>query len=111
MTSETVHRFEDFFRVMFLDDEGHFHNVNDQPAIIWKNAHGKDKDYFLTHGTRYWYKHGLLHRDNNLPAIDIKDGGKHYYINGKCIEFNSNIHEIPWRDPFKLIAKVNYNDE
>ena len=47
------------------------HNV-DGPAIEY------------LHGTREWYKHGLLHRDDDLPAVEFLNGTKHWYQNSKC---------------------------
>ena len=34
-------------------------------------------------GTRYWYKDGVLHRDNDLPAIELADGTRYWYKDGK----------------------------
>lgn len=36
----------------------------------------------LASGTKAWYKHGLLHRECDLPAIEYADGRREYYING-----------------------------
>jgi len=47
------------------------HSFNDEPAIIYDN------------GTKYWYKDGLIHRDNNLPACIWSDGSYSFYKNGK----------------------------
>lgn len=33
-------------------------------------------------GNRKWYQNGLLHRDDNLPAIECKNGDKYWYQNG-----------------------------
>ena len=30
-------------------------------------------------GTKRYYKNGKLHRDGDLPAIENRDGEKHYY--------------------------------
>jgi len=59
----------------YLDDEsGIFitHSFDDEPAIIFTNS-----------GTKYWYKDGLLHRDNNLPAAIWSNGNYSFYKNGK----------------------------
>jgi len=38
-------------------------------------------------GTQCWYnKDGKLHRENDMPAIIWKDGGKSWYINGEYIK-------------------------
>lgn len=34
-------------------------------------------------GSKYWYKNGALHRDNDLPAIERADGDKYWYKNGQ----------------------------
>ena len=34
-------------------------------------------------GTKYWYKNGKRHRENDLPAIEYANGTKHWYLNGK----------------------------
>lgn len=49
--------------------EGEYHRDGDEPAIIWAD------------GDRYWYKHGLLHRDNDLPARE-SNGTYQWYFNG-----------------------------
>jgi hypothetical protein len=42
---------------------GKLHSFNDQPAIIWPD------------GTQQWYRHGEIHRCNDLPAdINVDDG-------------------------------------
>jgi hypothetical protein len=33
-------------------------------------------------GTKKWYKDGVLHRDNDLPAIEYSDGTKEWYKDG-----------------------------
>jgi hypothetical protein len=38
-------------------------------------------------GSKKWYINGILHRDNNLPAIEYANGNKAWYVNGdrRCI--------------------------
>ena len=36
-----------------------------------------------TSNVRFYYKNGLYHRDNDLPAIIADNGSKHWFINGK----------------------------
>jgi len=50
-------------------------------------------------GNKYWYKDGLLHRENG-PAAEFSDGTKIWYIKGKChrldgpaIEFSDGAKE------------------
>jgi hypothetical protein len=35
-------------------------------------------------GTKVWYKDGNLHRDGDLPAIEEADGSKWWYKDDKC---------------------------
>ncbi len=37
-------------------------------------------------GTKYHYKHGLRHRNHDLPSVEYKDGEKSWYQNGKFIK-------------------------
>jgi hypothetical protein len=32
-------------------------------------------------GNQYWYKNGLPHRDNDLPAIIYSNGSQHWFKN------------------------------
>lgn len=41
------------------------------------------KVYIQKSGTRRWYKHGQLHKDNDLPAIIFADGIKIWYKDGE----------------------------
>lgn len=52
-----------------LNDDNLLHSFDDQPAAIHPN------------GKLEWYKHGLLHRDNDLPAL-ISDVTEKWYQNG-----------------------------
>jgi hypothetical protein len=33
--------------------------------------------------TKHWYKNGLIHRENDKPAIEWSNGRKEWWINGK----------------------------
>jgi len=35
-----------------------------------------------SNGAKNWYKNGLQHRDNNLPAVERPNGEKSWYQNG-----------------------------
>ena len=37
----------------------------------------------MQNGSKHWYKHGERHRDNDLPAIVLKDGNKYWYKHDK----------------------------
>jgi hypothetical protein len=51
-----------------LDENGNYHN-DDGPALVTKVS------------TSY-YKHGILHRENDLPALILCTGETYYYFNG-----------------------------
>lgn len=40
---------------------------------------------------KYWYKYGIIHRSNGLPAIIIRDVEKRWVINGK----HHREHDLP----------------
>jgi hypothetical protein len=45
-------------------------------------------------GGKMWYNaNGVLHRDNDLPAVERIDGSKYWYTNGKLYRDN-NLHVI-----------------
>jgi hypothetical protein len=56
---------------------------------IWLNVNGhyhRDNDLPAIEykdGSKEWYVNGKLHRDNDLPAIKCTDGEKHWYYKGK----------------------------
>ena len=56
------------------DQSKNLHSYDDLPAII------------TTIGTKVWYKHGLPHRDNDLPAYIGSTGIKEYWVDGKRIK-------------------------
>ena len=64
----------------YLDDDGEFitHLFDDEPALIYND------------GTKFWYKDGKLHRDNNLPAVIRSNGDVEFYKNGKQYWFINN---------------------
>jgi hypothetical protein len=51
------------------------HRLNG-PAIIRAN------------GDQLWYKMGLIHRDGDLPAVDLVNGTKKWFVDGKCLRFS-----------------------
>ena len=62
----------------YLDDEsGEFilHSFDDEPSVIWN-----------VDDIKTWYKDGLRHRDNNLPARISSGGTYKYYKNGKLYD-------------------------
>ena len=34
-------------------------------------------------GSKEWFLNGLLHRENDLPAVELSDGTKFWYLNHK----------------------------
>jgi len=64
----------------FLNESGEFilHSFDDEPAIICND------------GTKFWFKNGKKHRDNNLPAVIRYNGDVEFYKNGKQYWFINN---------------------
>jgi hypothetical protein len=52
---------------------GQSHSVNDKQAVI-------------TNETKTWYKYGVLHRDNDKPAIESLCGYRAWFINGQRVK-------------------------
>ncbi len=52
-------------------------SFNDQPCVVFMSG--------LYAGSKYWYKNGLRHRDNDKPAEISRDGREFYYLDGKKI--------------------------
>lgn len=61
---------EEFYQPTY-DEEGSYHSENDEPSVIDTND-----------GTKYWYKHGNLHR-NNGPAVIYTDGAETWFQDGQ----------------------------
>jgi hypothetical protein len=53
----------------YLDKDGKFHR-DDGPAIHDAKSH-------------IWYRHGLRHREGDLPAMDMENGDKAWYREGQ----------------------------
>jgi GNAT superfamily N-acetyltransferase len=72
----------------------------------WKNKEGElhrenDKPAIeYKDGQKVWYKNGIIHRENNKPAIEWADGGKAWYINGMFIKRNYDKNGIIHNDKF-----------
>ena len=53
------------------------------------------------YGTKRWYNSkGILHRDNDLPAIEYANGSKEWYMNGKHHREN-DLPAVEWYDGAK----------
>ena len=57
-------------------------------------------------GTKFWFKYGLRHRDNNLPAIIHTDDDYKYYKNDKRYWF---INEEEYYDIYEVKEKFKNN--
>lgn len=42
----------------------------------------KNGRYIDNQGNHYWFKNDLLHRDDDLPAVELLDGEKQWYKEG-----------------------------
>jgi hypothetical protein len=65
-----------------------YYKDNDGDQFWFKNGIvNRDNDLpaaIYTDGTKKWFRNGLLHRDNDLPAIIYPHGRKFYYKYGEC---------------------------
>jgi len=71
-----------------------------------------DDDKFIIHrdndlpaiewanGSKAWYVNGQRHRDNNLPAIEWASGDKAWYVNGQRHRDN-DLPAIEWTSGYK----------
>ena len=80
--------------ISYKDGKLIYHSFDDEPALIFNI------------GTKYWYKDGLLHRDNNLPAIIHTDDDYKYYKNDKRYWF---INEEEYYDIYEVKEKFKNN--
>ena len=79
----------------FLDEK--IYHRKKGPAIEWKN------------GEKWWFKHGLMHRENNLPALE-KDEKKEYWEYGQEYILQENgTKEFYYNDYFDLSIKLHRN--
>jgi hypothetical protein len=62
---------------------GKLHSKNDEPAFI-RTSYCKDRNFVYVE--KNWYKHGILHRDNNKPAVMTSTGYCAWYVNGMKIK-------------------------
>lgn len=72
--------------IITTDNKGRYHSYDGKPAVIYSHYH------------KEWYKHGVLHRDNDLPAVDSSTH-KEYFYNG--IRHRSRGPSIVWCDGYK----------
>ena len=75
---------------MILKDYGEY--VKEEFRNVYHYKHGelhRDNDLpaiVYLHGGKQWWQNGERHRDNDLPAIVWANGDKEWYQNGKCIK-------------------------
>lgn len=84
--------------IEYKNAKGELHNIDDMPAIIYKDTHkhwfknGKchrdnDKPAIVNdYGYQAWYQNSKRHRDNGKPAIIWPDGTEEYWINGERVK-------------------------
>ena len=89
----------------YLDDDGEFitHLFDDEPALIYND------------GTKFWFKNGKKHRDNNLPAVIRYNGDVEFYKNGKQYWFINgeeycNRTEVKEKFKNKILVLPNVNN-
>ena len=72
LSSKTTFKFDEDGNECWYDEADKLHRDGDEPAMIMKN------------GTKKWYTHGELNRDEKLgPAVLESDGSYEYIRNGK----------------------------
>lgn len=60
---------DSFYNQFYLDEECRFH-------------HDKEAAFRSSDGDRVWFRHGLRHRDGDLPAVEAANGERAWYQNG-----------------------------
>jgi len=88
---KVIREFPDVEETGYISDKGEFilHSFNDEPAMIC------DVGTLLK-----WYKDGLLHRDNNLPARIWYDGSVDFFKNGEEYWYINNEEYYDINDVF-----------
>ena len=75
--------------------------VNSLGDVYWRNSDGlfhRDGDLpamELKDGSKRWYQNGKCHRDGGLPAMELADGTKLWYQNDK-LHRDGDLHAIEW---------------
>jgi hypothetical protein len=56
-----------------------------------------------TSGTKRYYRDGVLHRDNDLPAVEYDNGSREWWVHGKRLRWDP-------RSPTEILCDpTNYN--
>ena len=61
------------------------HKLKSSKDIVYKKLNKRSTNgpnLITANGTEQFYENGKAHRDNDLPAVIFKTGGKRYYTNG-----------------------------
>ena len=94
LTCNSFHtdRSREIFRKTFPDgclvSHDNMQKLLDEGMVIWDIMKFSLSGYFKKGRNEYWYKEGLLHRDDG-PAIVFSDGSRYWYVNGICIKQSS----------------------
>ncbi len=81
---------------------GLLHSIDDQPSLIERTYMGRQDGMvvketwhyrgrlhreihpaMMMRGHKKWYRHGFLHRGDDLPAVENPNGSRHWYLNDK----------------------------
>lgn len=62
-------------KIETFNSNGKLHSFHDNPSVMVING--------IMMGDKLWHKCGVLHRDNDKPAIILDNGDKFWYSNGK----------------------------
>ena len=81
---------------------GKIHSYNDAPAYIQIAGYDADGNIAFT---KFWYKKGLFHREDDKPALIFQDGRKEYRYEGKEYDPKLNTHKAQKKHIDKLTPK------
>jgi hypothetical protein len=82
-----------------VDENDKMHSFGDNPAFICARGH------------KFWYKHGVYHRENG-PAIIWCDGKKNYFLDGAGYskeEWQAELDKRSAKSP--KVYKINFEPE
>ena len=68
---------------IWVDEQNRFHNENDLPAVVYPG------------GTKQWYRHGVHHRGDSLPARVGSNGERAWVVDGKKHNENGPAYTRP----------------
>lgn len=79
---------------------GKYMNINNNSHFIYSTLKYED-------GSVEYYRNGLLHRDNDLPAIVSVNGHKEWYIDGVNVRKNKSLPVVIYSDGMYEYTKNN----